>query len=288
MSYSKKIDCRDCGQWVLNLKQHRAECPNSRQNKGNRGASNMGGNRGGSTLSQDRPGQVKCYDCQAFVTDLKSHRAQCSNSRVTKSTISVPHPSEREITIAPPKGIDFYTLLDVSGSMLGQKLQTSKNCISTFFDQMDENDRLAIVTFDTKAFFKLKPRPVWQLRKNNELPEILSRIFAQGGTALYDAIYISIEQIKDKNKKTILVVATDGEDNSSKHNFAEVLALLSEYPALSLHIIHVSPSGNTRVDQYAQLCASRGEYVVASEATFYEVSIQICVRAYQLGRASME
>merc|ERR1711862_1090391 len=80
----------------------------------------------------------------------------------------------------------MFLLLDVSGSMSGSLLTKAKSAVQECFNQMENSDRFSIVTFDTSAYFKLKPRPVEQLRRQNEIPEILSRIFTGGRTALYD------------------------------------------------------------------------------------------------------
>jgi len=159
---------------------------------------------------------------------------------------------------------DFYALIDVSGSMSGSKLDNAKQAVSHFFSLMKESDRFAIVTFDSKAFFKLKPRPVGQLRRNNELPGTLSKIFAQGGTALYDAIYMTIEQIRNKNNRTVISVLTDGDDNMSFHTMAEVNQLLEQYPEIRLSIAHITDSGTSNLN-YETLCRNRGKYEIISE-----------------------
>jgi Ca-activated chloride channel homolog len=50
-----------------------------------------------------------------------------------------------------------------------------------------------------------------------ELEEALTRIDSRGGTAMRDAIRMSIDHLKEKSKKDkkVLVVVTDGNDNSS-------------------------------------------------------------------------
>lgn len=216
------------------------------------------------------PSTVRCYDCNQHVADLKTHRSSCPNSRRNRSIIPTPAavptpvPVPMPVVRNPSTEVDFYALIDVSGSMAGSRLSNAKECMKAFFDTMHENDRFAIISFDSQAFFKLKPRPVGQVRRQGELPLILDRIFAQGMTALYDAIYLAIEQIRDKTKKTVINVLTDGEDNSSRHSYAEVLALIQQYPSIRLNIVHINDSGS-RLPNYEELCRNRGEYVVITE-----------------------
>jgi Mg-chelatase subunit ChlD len=170
------------------------------------------------------------------------------------------------------KHTDFYFLLDVSGSMLGNKLDTAKQCAMDIVMKMNLLDRMAIVTFDTGAYFKLKPRPVEEILRKNELTPILQRIFAQGGTAIYDAIHLSVSQLHDKNQRTVLLVLTDGDDNSSKHSYADVMELLKAYPNIVLNIVHIGDNSMPNIN-YQNLCVQyKGEYRVILE---HEIKITV-------------
>lgn len=205
----------------------------------------------------------KCYDCHRQVTDIKAHRKVCPNSRYAKSVMEPglkKHKKKKNFA----NTTDVYLLLDVSGSMAGGRLASAKTLLTNIAeDHMNEDDRMAIVSFDTNAYFKLKPRPVGQIRRQRELPEILNRIFAKGMTAIWDAIWMAVSQIRNKNQKTLIVCLTDGEDNSSTHSYAEVLALVEKYENISLSIVHV---GNEKLPQYQEICDhAHGEYVVIEE-----------------------
>ncbi len=207
---------------------------------------------------------VECYDCHLHVYDLKAHRAnECKKSRKAKSDINA-RVNKKTRTPSKADGIDFYMLLDVSGSMVGGRLDAAKNTlreIST--DTMSDSDRIAVVTFDSKAFFKLKPRPVGQIRRQQEMEPLLDRIFAQGQTALWDAIYMAMSQIRDKTKKTVMIVLTDGEDNSSTHTYQECLDLVQEWTNVSLSIIHINGVDNAQYSAMAQ--HGRGDYAIINE-----------------------
>lgn len=133
-----------------------------------------------------------------------------------------------------------------------------------------------IDAFDNGAFFKLRPRPVGQIRRQDELPGILGGMFAKGQTAIYEAIWISVEQIQDKNRSTLMIVVTDGEDNSSKHSLDEVMKMISEYPKIELNIIHI---GERRNAAYQQLTQGRGSYAVIKEVEV-EMTVKTIVTKY--------
>ena len=231
---SATIECYTCHQHVADLKVHRTTCQRS----------------------------VKCFDCHHYVTDLKSHRTACPNSRYAKSIVV---PSERKsvASVKTSAHTDYYFLLDVSGSMSMGRLDRAKETLLEVVGTLDPKDRLAIISFDTKAFFKLHPRPIEQILRQGELPGILKRIFAQGGTALYDAIHLAVTQIRTKDQTVVINVLTDGEDNASTHKLAEVQALVEAHPNVKLNIVHI---GSRTYDIYAQLCDTRGKYALIADA----------------------
>jgi len=231
-----------------------------------------------------RPATVECYDCHQQVPDLKAHRNVCPNSQRNKSVIKEGTRGNQGDHHAPQKnlGVTVFALIDVSGSMTGNRLAAAKEAVTAFFATMEDNDRFSIVSFDSNAYFKLKPRPVGQLRRQNELPGILKDIFAQGSTALYDAIYMTITQLHSKEAPTAIVVLTDGEDNASKHTLAQIEQLLQPCPNIKLSIVHVDDRGALgTIQAYADLCKTRGEYTIIKETQIIEVVTRIYVTSYR-------
>lgn len=61
----------------------------------------------------------------------------------------------------------------------------------------------------------------------------LSRINADGQTALYDAVAAALEHLKaGKRDKRVLIVISDGADNASKHNLAQVMDMAGRSEAI--------------------------------------------------------
>lgn len=107
-------------------------------------------------------------------------------------------------------------LLDRSGSMA--HLQTDVighyNEFIRSQAKLPGNARVSLVIFDTEYKEVYLDRPI------NEVPELTNETyFARGGTAYLDAIgrlIRSVDAIKDKPRKVMFVINTDGEENSSK------------------------------------------------------------------------
>ena len=66
-----------------------------------------------------------------------------------------------------------------------------------------------------------------------QLEAALSRNAITGMTALYDAIAVGLEQLrKGKWDKKALIVVSDGGDNASKHNLAQVMSMVNQSNAV--------------------------------------------------------
>jgi Mg-chelatase subunit ChlD len=169
--------------------------------------------------------------------------------------------------------VDWYAVIDVSSSMAGERLNAAKMALKNDIEPlMAADDRMAIVTFDTDAYFRLKPRAVGQLRGQHELEWLLARMFAHGCTALWDALWLVIEQLRDKQRKTVLTVLTDGEDNASQHTQEELMTLLAQHVNVTMSIVHI---GTAASEPYKAACrVANGVYSLVADAE--EVGYERC------------
>lgn len=115
-------------------------------------------------------------------------------------------------------------IIDVSGSIRERLEFEQQAAIEFFYTTIEEGrDRGMLVAFDSA---------VDVLQEFTDNPEQLSegvrRIRAGGGTALYDAIYLSISQRINEQQgegRRVVVVISDGDDNSSRVSLTETLEL---------------------------------------------------------------
>lgn len=229
-------------------------------------------------MSRNFRSTVECYDCHRQVQDLREHRA--SGSCLSKGKLSgrtrahvlrggTSDDSRKNL------GRDVFFLMDVSGSMAGSKIEEAKRALLAVHKQeLGDTDRLAVVTFDTNAYYRLKPRPNGQLLREGDVEDLVGRIKADGGTALYDAIWLTVEDVRDKTRPSTIVVLTDGEDNSSKHTLQEVLDAVAQFPALTLDIVQVD--GTAPVAAFQQLTtAGRGQYKMVTVKVIVETIVAL-------------
>jgi hypothetical protein len=109
--------------------------------------------------------------------------------------------------------VNVVVILDKSGSMWGRRDETIKSLNSYFHDlaKKEEADyHITLTAFDTSSerVFNDKPIREVELSSSNYHPE--------GWTALLDAVGETVSAIRDNGHKTLVIIYTDGEENSSK------------------------------------------------------------------------
>ena len=113
--------------------------------------------------------------------------------------------------------VSMGLVIDNSGSMRDKRPRVNAAAI-TLVENSNPQDEAFVVNFNDDFYLDLDKDFTNSIP---ELKEALERIDSRGSTALYDAIIGSLDHVKKgaKDKKVLLVV-TDGEDNTS-HNSLE-------------------------------------------------------------------
>ena len=130
-------------------------------------------------------------------------------------------------------------VFDTSGSM-GEKLRRSRMAAKEFFRTSNPEDEFFLVEFDST------PRLEVPLTSNTgTIENQLTFSRSHGSTALLDAIYMALHEMKrsQKNKKALLIIS-DGGDNNSRYTATEVRRVLVESDVL-IYAIGVFGGGST-------------------------------------------
>jgi Ca-activated chloride channel family protein len=111
--------------------------------------------------------------------------------------------------------VSLGLVVDNSGSMRDKRAKVEAAALA-LAKASNPEDESFVVNFNDEAFLDL-PHGKDFTSDIKELEEALTRIDSRGGTAMRDAIRMSIDHLKEKGKKEkkVLVVVTDGNDNSS-------------------------------------------------------------------------
>jgi Ca-activated chloride channel homolog len=128
-------------------------------------------------------------------------------------------------------------VIDNSGSMKPKRDDVIAAALA-FARSSNPQDQMFVVNFNEHVSFGL-PDTMAFTDKVDQLQVALSRVAADGETALYDAIFVALEHLKkgDRDKK-VLIVVSDGGDNVSKHKLGEIMTLAGQ-PGVTIYTIGI-------------------------------------------------
>lgn len=114
-------------------------------------------------------------------------------------------------------------VFDLSGSM-GSKLHKARQAAAQFFKTANPQDEFFLIQFSDR------PKMVMSFtRETEEIQNRLAFSEARGRTALLDALYMSMDQMKKaRNPRKAILVLSDGGDNSSRYTQSEIKNLVRE------------------------------------------------------------
>ena len=114
-------------------------------------------------------------------------------------------------------------IFDCSGSM-GAKLEKSRQAVAQFFKTANPEDEFFLVQFSDTADL-VQPFT----RNLEEIQNRLTFTQSKGRTALLDAIYLGLHEMKKaRNPRKALLIISDGGDNNSRYTEREIKNLVKE------------------------------------------------------------
>ena len=116
--------------------------------------------------------------------------------------------------------VSLGILIDDSGSMMNKRQKVAAAALA-LVKASNRNDEVFIVNFNDQAYLDVP-----FTNSLEKLEEGLARIESKGGTAMRDAISMSIDYMKKeaKKEKKVLLVITDGDDTASSENLEKLVA----------------------------------------------------------------
>ncbi len=119
--------------------------------------------------------------------------------------------------------ITIGIVIDLSASMQGNMEQVNR-AAQAFITASNPDDQIFLVGFNDNV------EVLQEFTSDvDEITDALENAITTGGTALYDAVYLSVEEAHrgEKDKKAIVVI-TDGEDKDSFYNLKELVSFVQE------------------------------------------------------------
>jgi Ca-activated chloride channel family protein len=143
--------------------------------------------------------------------------------------------------------VALAVLLDTSASM-DERLPTAQEAAVGFARRLKTDDTMEVIDFDSQVH-------ILQTFTSDQsaLEKAIRETTANGSTALYNAVYISLKELKKVKASTVedirrqaIVILSDGDDTSSLVEYDEVLDLAKRSETAIYAIGLRSPSGGHR------------------------------------------
>lgn len=165
----------------------------------------------------------------------------------------------------PPAELHIGALLDISGSM-DADMQFARSAAIKFLNSLQEARDYTLVDFDTEVRVAR-----YSQSEFSRLVERIRSRKAEGNTALWDATGVYLDGASGQEGRKILVLYTDGGDNSSSTSFNDLINLLkaSDVTVHAIGFLEHQPAG-VRLELRARL--QRMAEVTGGQA-FFPLSI---------------
>jgi VWFA-related protein len=148
-------------------------------------------------------------------------------------------------------------VIDSSGSMRPKRPEVIAAAVA-FARSSNPKDQMFVVSFNENVSFGLPDKTPFT-DQVAQLEVALSRIKANGMTALYDAVAAALEHLKKGNRdKKVLIVVSDGGDNASKHSLAHIMAMAGHPDAIIYTIGIFDEGGDQNPQALKQLAKDTG------------------------------
>ena len=126
--------------------------------------------------------------------------------------------------------VELICVIDVSGSMVGEKIKLVKQSLKLLLEMMGENDKLGLVLFNHHSQ-KLLDLTYTTTENKKNIINLINSIEANGGTYILGGLEIAVNMLEkssiqskskviEKNKKNIssaIILLSDGMDNRMDH-----------------------------------------------------------------------
>ncbi|MBP9122772.1 MAG: VWA domain-containing protein, partial [Ignavibacteriaceae bacterium] len=123
-----------------------------------------------------------------------------------------------------PKDVVF--ILDISGSMAGEKLKAAQDALVYCVNRLKDQDNFQIIKFGTEAekFYKSMKKADKSSKKDAE--EKIKKLEALGGTNIEEALNLAINEKSEPNRPFFVVFITDGKPTIGERDEAKLVEKL--------------------------------------------------------------
>jgi hypothetical protein len=165
--------------------------------------------------------------------------------------------------LSPGWAVSSVLVLDVSGSMKGDKLQKAKEAALRYVALAPAEHKVAVVGFNSTA---------WTVSTFADSREILRgrvmNLSADGNTALQDGIALALDLLRNRPGRKVIVALTDGIENASRYYEGESgrAKLIARGKAEECSVSTIGLGSDVRAPYLKGFEATNGSYISSPDA----------------------
>lgn len=170
---------------------------------------------------------------------------------------------------------DIAFVLDVSGSMAGEKLQQARRALLFCVENLNRGDRFEIIRFSTEAegmFRELRPATE---ENRKQARDFIGGLRPVGGTNIDEALNMALTMKRSGGRPYMIIFITDGKPTIGETNADRLLARVTQVNAASTRIFTfgIGEDLNTYLlDQLTELTRAHRTYIDENEDIEVKVS----------------
>lgn len=172
----------------------------------------------------------------------------------------------QELWQSARKPVNLVMLLDRSGSMRGDKIESVRRAAVQFVEQMGDQDRLTLIAFSSRPEVLIEYARIGDARQ--DAIDAINYMPASGNTSLYDAIALGTQIIEDttsSQRTNVMVVLSDGLDTSSARTYSR--QLIVDATAHNTTVFTIAYGGDADHDLMRDMASvGNGNYYQGTEA----------------------
>ena len=133
-------------------------------------------------------------------------------------------------------------LMDTSGSVqtdIHYEAGAVVKFVGSLLDSGNSQDTFALFTFNWRTNLESD-----YSRNKKRVERVMHTLHGDGGTSLYDAIYLASDSLSDREGRHVMVVITDGGDTTSYKKYQEALAAAQKADVILYPIVVIPVQGD--------------------------------------------
>lgn len=204
---------------------------------------------------------------QALLSDSHIDAKQANNQR--QLSISLNAITESQDSALP---VNLCLVLDHSGSMYGNPLETVKQAAIKLVEKLTPSDRISVVAFDHRAKVLISNQFVTDIK---QIQTLINKLEADGGTSIDEGMKLGIEEVTKGKKDTVsqIFLLTDGENEHGDNQRCLKLAQLASEHNITLNTLGFGAKWNQDVlEQIADSAGGTLAYIEKPEQAVDEFS----------------